>query len=402
MSRFGLRPLQDRGAVLVYVAIALLVLVAFSAIVVDYGILWVSRAQAQNAADAGALAGAVSLAWDSDDRTATGPAATKAAATANQNRVWGQPAGVTAAIPDPIDFSGNPNGLPPNWMCPDGSNSCIRVNVYRNLAHGNALPVFFARLFGVSEQGVQAMAIAEASAADTTDCLKPWAVPDKWIENSTPPDLEFDPAVDVYRPPTDENPTGYNPANDAGCLVQFKIGRAEDRMSAGWFFALALEPPCGSSGGGGSAYRASIAACSCSQYSIGERVDISNEPGNMVGPTDQGVRDLVALDPGAHWVGTNSCPDPTGHVEGSSSTNWRNSPRVVPIPLFDPEAYLATDPNGRTDVPIVNLLGFFVLDVVDHGAKGSYVRGYLVQDMGLRRGSGPPLTSFLKVIQLVR
>ncbi|MGH9197813.1 MAG: pilus assembly protein TadG-related protein, partial [Acidimicrobiia bacterium] len=42
----------------------LLAVTAFSAFVVDYGVLWVGRRQAQNAADAAARAGAVSLAFD--------------------------------------------------------------------------------------------------------------------------------------------------------------------------------------------------------------------------------------------------------------------------------------------------------------------------------------------------
>ena len=55
---------SDRGAVLVHVALAMLVLIAFSALAIDYGALLVSRSQAQNAADAAALAGASSLAFD--------------------------------------------------------------------------------------------------------------------------------------------------------------------------------------------------------------------------------------------------------------------------------------------------------------------------------------------------
>jgi uncharacterized membrane protein len=39
-------------------------LTALTAFVVDYGVLWVARRQAQNAADAGALAGATALAFD--------------------------------------------------------------------------------------------------------------------------------------------------------------------------------------------------------------------------------------------------------------------------------------------------------------------------------------------------
>ena len=49
---------RERGAVLVHVAIGLIAFMAFSTFVVDYGVFWLSRRQAQNAADAGALAGA--------------------------------------------------------------------------------------------------------------------------------------------------------------------------------------------------------------------------------------------------------------------------------------------------------------------------------------------------------
>ena len=49
----------ERGAVLIQVTVALLALLALSAFVFDYGVMWASRGQAQNAADAGALSGAV-------------------------------------------------------------------------------------------------------------------------------------------------------------------------------------------------------------------------------------------------------------------------------------------------------------------------------------------------------
>ena len=54
---------SERGAVLVQVAIALVGLMALSAFVIDYGVLWASRRQAQNAADAAAMAGAISMAF---------------------------------------------------------------------------------------------------------------------------------------------------------------------------------------------------------------------------------------------------------------------------------------------------------------------------------------------------
>ena len=54
---------DERGAVLVHVAVAFTGLLAFSALSIDLGVLWAARRQAQNAADSAALAGAVSLAY---------------------------------------------------------------------------------------------------------------------------------------------------------------------------------------------------------------------------------------------------------------------------------------------------------------------------------------------------
>src|SRR5688572_4389974 len=75
------------GAVLIHVAIALLGLVAFTAFVVDYGVMWASRGQIQTAADAGALAGAIALAFDNP--TDFAGARAKAIAVATANSVFG-------------------------------------------------------------------------------------------------------------------------------------------------------------------------------------------------------------------------------------------------------------------------------------------------------------------------
>ena len=55
--RAGERTLRsEQGAVFVQVGISIFVLMAFNVFVLDYGVMWVSRRQAQNAADAAALA----------------------------------------------------------------------------------------------------------------------------------------------------------------------------------------------------------------------------------------------------------------------------------------------------------------------------------------------------------
>jgi hypothetical protein len=52
----------ERGSVAVLMALALTMLLGFAALVVDVGLSWAARAEAQTAADAAALAGASQLA----------------------------------------------------------------------------------------------------------------------------------------------------------------------------------------------------------------------------------------------------------------------------------------------------------------------------------------------------
>ena len=90
-SRLG----NERGTVLIQVALAMLALLALSSFVFDYGVMWVSRGQAQNSADAGALSGAISLAFN--DPTDQDGARARAIAVAQSNRVWTQAPVVTNA-----------------------------------------------------------------------------------------------------------------------------------------------------------------------------------------------------------------------------------------------------------------------------------------------------------------
>ena len=93
---------SERGAVIIQVLLAFLVLTAFLMFVVDYGVKWVSRNQAQNSADAGALAGAVALAYDDyDDRSDTGPAKLSARQIALSNYVFGQAQRAGEHLPEP-------------------------------------------------------------------------------------------------------------------------------------------------------------------------------------------------------------------------------------------------------------------------------------------------------------
>ncbi len=169
---------DERGAVLVQVAIAILVLTAMATFVVDHGILWVSRGQAQNAADAGALSGAIARAYDelTNPPASNGKAFNSAMGAALANNVW--TAAPTAQV---------------SWACPAGvAGSCVRVDVYRNGEFGSTpLPTIFGKLLNISSQGVRATATARVASGNSTNCMRPFAVADKWIEQRSPVD-QFD------------------------------------------------------------------------------------------------------------------------------------------------------------------------------------------------------------------
>jgi len=353
---------SDRGAVLVHVAFAILALVAFTTFVVDWGVMWTSRRQSQNSADAGALAGAIALGFDDrNDLTDTGPAKQNAFQATQTNFVWGQAPNVN--ITTDITF--------PPCPPPDASGRCIRVDVFRNQTRGNALPIFFGSLVGLTEQGIRAMAMAKLQNGNATDCLKPWAVPDKWLEMQTPdwdPEDTFDrydkggaliPNPDVYTPPTANDPgTGYTTA-DVGTEFILKNGGPQDTIRPGWFSPVVL------TGTGGSEYRDNISGCVGTRYRLGDLLTV--EPGNMIGPTKQGTEDLIDLDPDADWV--------NGGIEGGcmDAGTCTLSPRRVALPVYDLEQYLLSKMSGREEVIIRNFVGFFV-DRMD----GNDVVGYLM------------------------
>ena len=396
---------NQRGAVLIHVALAMIGLLALSALSIDFGLKWVARAQAQNSADAGALAGAVALSFDDpNDFSDTGMAKQSALLYALGNNVIHQQPNVN--VTTDITFLGPPPDFP--QRCPDLSDDvCVQVDVYRNQERGNPLPTFFAGLVGVNNQGVRATATAQVRTGNATDCLRPWAILDRWDElgpgdslpdyPSTDPDFD-DPAQqivtfdrystgqgnnppqenDLYVAPTpDSAGTGFNLDRDFGRQFAIKTGDGNSTTSSGWFRAVDL-PRTDTGNLGGDAYRDNIMSCNGYPTAIAApgtvcpaatalttvedkvywaaRGCLRVETGNMIGPTVQGIRDLVARDLGARWIpGTAGAP---GTVGGSA---YSVSPRIVPISVIDINQYLQANPTGSGGVVrIVNIFGFFI------------------------------------------
>ena len=398
-------PLQSEdGAILMQVAVGIVVLITLTMFVFDYGVMWVARRQAQNAADAGALSGAVALALDANAADNGGEDALDSALTmAAANNVWGQA---------PNADANNLNGFYP-VTCPDGTVTCLRVDVYRNAARGNALPMFFGRFVGLTAQGVRATAMAQAAVANASDCLRPWAIPDRWIDNHDETgvidsewtmDDRFETTVQSGRNRGQPlaNPDQYvRPGftlQHVGTRMTLKFGNpsGSQPIAPGNYFPVAL-PTWDGESRGGSDYEENIAHCNGVPIAIDS--EITSEPGAMVGPTSHGMDDLIALDPSATWdEATQSVQNSCAQSANPCATS---SPRIVAIPVFDTEWFHQGQQTGRTQLRIVNILGFFIDRMQGQDVQGVFMRvpGVLVAGAG---SNVNPNAAFMQVPLLVR
>ena len=375
---------DEHGMSMVFVGVGFMAFLAATTLAIDVGMFMTARAQAQTSADSGALAGALALYYDDyDNRSANGPAVQNALTASRSNNVINQQVSVQ---PADVTFPTSPSGV----------NNRVRVHVYRTSARANALRTLMGRVFGVNTANMEAVATAEASPANAMTCVKPFTIPDKWIEKQDPGGYDsltstFDmedqhgnplPNPDVYIPAGQPGYTGYDALRDKGTEIVIRAGTGND-ISPSFYFSYAI-------GGntGGDEYRWNIANCNTTVMGFNDLLLM--EPGNMVGPTNDGVDDLLAKDPNAYWDTATDSPVSTVHP----------SSRVVGIPVYDPVYYDIGKLNGRTaDLKVANYLGFFI-----ERRQGNNVYGRITPIGGLMKGSGygsAPPGAFPKAIRLV-
>ena len=382
---------DESGMSYVFVGLGLMGLLSASMLAIDVGMLMTARNQAQNSADAGALAGATALVFDSfTDRSPTGPVVRSALAGSRGNRVMGGQVAVESGdVSFPVD--------------PFGEANRVQVNVYRTAARGNPLSLLIARYFGMESADISATATAEASRASGMTCVKPFTIPDKWREVGNPPwdgsdtydafNNRGEPlppsSADVYIPANQPGYTGYNQESNRGQELVLRAGTGSN-INVSFYYSLAMPQTTGGDPiTGGAEYDWNIANCNRSVMHWGDLM--TQEPGNMVGPTVQGIEALIARDPTARWDTT------TNRVVGSSF-GGQQSPRVFPIPLYDPPYYDEGKRNGRNaDLKVANWIGFFADRVV-----GNQIYGRIIPIAGIRDGAPVPDGLTIRAIRLVR
>jgi hypothetical protein len=357
-------------------AVLLFGMLAMAALAIDMSMLYDARGEAQRAADATALAGASAFLEPLTPAEQVPLARERALKYAQLNRIRADSLDtLNVQVTVSLESFGPVTTVETNEVTLNIIPDSQKVRAWVRRA---GVGTFFAGTIGVPWAHVKAMAAAHASSAGTGKCLKPLAVPDIWNETSnacgngaqdcnanklwdTGEGWDFDPAAgDTYVPfnpdAPDPSQTGYGSGwrndvdgvlGDQGRTITIKAQRPGEAITSGFFYPWRI-----GESNGANEYKWNILNCNETPVSVGDSVDI--EPGNMVGPTRQAFADLINLDPTAVYNPT------TGGIDNSVyGDHWRDSPRVVPLGLFDPN--LIEGIHGGS-VPIVfnNFALFFV------------------------------------------
>jgi len=374
---------RNRGQVLVLFALALFVLLGFAALGIDVGYMYSVRHELQRCADTGALAGASAF-FDGDWANAT----VRAEADARARDYASRDAVSTTSLDPSAEVS-------VSFPVQDR----IRVDTQRTVN------LFFARVLGMPNRNITAFAVAEAKLVDQNlPCIKPWGIPLPWPDDG---DGVYEPGIDGE--PSMDCPTPGDPnAFCQGTQIILKIGTPSGKpdqpdvpslqQEPGHFFALDF-------GSGASTYKDMIKG-ECvdnSAVSVGDYIPL--EPGNMVGPTVQGVTtdpdSLINQDPTSHWEPTADGGLPESDLFHISDGSWMASPRVVRIPVYDPRDALDT---GKTEMRVAGFAGFWV-ESADRAANQGTVYGRYIPmaAFGGTSGASPGPTPgpVLRMLRLV-
>jgi Flp pilus assembly protein TadG len=324
---------NQQGSTILMVLFALVALFAFCVLAIDGPILLTTKTQLQNAADAAALAGATGL-IEGDNQLATD----RAIAFASYNQAVQSGRAPVVIDAQDVDFP---------------ASNMVRVTTHRTRATNDALRTYFMRVIDPTSDNladVTASAAAQAYDVCGSRCLRPWAIPDRWADADG--DGEYDDG-EFYDPDS----TGYTAPLDVGASIVLKVGNPQQSIAPGQFYPVNYPPldhPDQNPLTGGDWYREWMVECE--PFSIGPGDRLQLEPGNMVGPTSQGVGDIIAADPGARW---------DAGSQTIVNSDFGMSPRVILVPFFDP-----TQPpeSGRNWVTVTKIGAFFLEGVSNGGS----------------------------------
>ena len=333
---------NERGATLAIIAVTMFLFLGLAALAIDLGMVKASAAQAQRAADAAALAGASAFIdyGNSDQGVIDSAATARATDYATRHSIRSTPISAgEVTVTFPAAFT-------------------VRVAITRAV-----VPTWFANTFGISSVGVSRQAAAEAAESGvSTNCLKPFLLPDRWYEadktyqdsnsNNVMDATEHDGEAWFYQP-TQTAPSGqtdryeaYDP--ESASQTQTGYGSGASGLEGDRGLDLLLKPQTGNAQRMGNFYQIldpaaygmdstavkDAIASGCISASVGDTAVLKN---GSTTSARQGVQALIAKDPDVVW------DDVAGHPTATAAyPDWTQNPRVIVVAFYDPAAIAVT------------------------------------------------------------
>lgn len=407
--------LRDRsGAAIALVALSMVALLAAVALAVDVGMMVTARTEQQRLGDAAAHQGAIVLRDTGGD----------SAAAHNSTVAWGSTNNTVRGENVPI-LEEDVDVIPDDWT--------VRVRVHRNDARGNALPTFFARIFGVDEVNINTVSAAWAAPSSSaggegSECLLPVALVDDFVDNN---DNGIYDAGDGYDPDGNPQIGGYD-ENDHGRLIKLKIHSNNEETGPPACQTDPTNPDVYNEidycqdGGDSSAWRCwwreidpagggtdvlgpwIYPGENCPSMSVGDTVYAASGSGNKQSlvtndDNDHHFEALINSDPDLAWDGNKECVvDANGDCFTGSSYRIREAPVVNPT----------IDAGGSHTYSVIeDLIGVFVERVAcayDAGPSGGpegrwnvYVRLLVGGGSGAAGTGGDDESSLVRTIQII-
>ena len=287
-----------RGVALVLTAFMLTALIGAAAIGVDFGRMYVIRADLHSASDAAALAG---MFWASQSH-AVGVSKIDARDTAysyaRRNSALGDTVHLLNDCTDivPGRWTGTPRAFVQADNCDwDAStNDAVQVTTHYTGSY------IFGRLFGFTTHTVAATSVAVRGSVGTSNCVRPFAIPyQAMLEKLTSKDgIVRDPLTyDLTK--DDINTLSSMGVTDSLFLKVSSLANNQDSTAIspnGNYYAVDLPPVVHNGviqtgqGTGAPPYEAAVRGCTGDPVSVNDW--LAPENGAMIGPTNQAISNL--------------------------------------------------------------------------------------------------------------
>jgi len=411
---------NERGSIVVMVAVSLFMMMALAALAIDLAYLRDSKAESQRAADAIALSGASAFRdfpWT--DGATLDSARNRSIVIARWNKVGNDTLDVRSPVSTTTSYAW---GKVTNVRTRDVTLSIIpdsqKVRVWVRRA---GLRTFFAKMLARPFGHVQAMATAWATnSGPVVNCLKPFLIPDMWHESDkTQQDVNnndyMEPAATAngnkvvggeqwfYQPsPTGDYYAKYDPSVTSPPKPQTGYGSNQRTAYPGDVgLPIMLKPQTGNNQRQGNSYftldgpgqnlRDDIEN-QCINAGVGETPNWSQ--GSATGQAKQGITYLINQDRNATWNQS------TKQVENSSYPDWTKSPRVIIVGLMDPIYIQGNSQNVKPDQG-ATFNNFARIFLKDSPGNTDNIEGVF---LGFAPGGsgGPTGGTLVKILQLIQ